>query len=169
VEGKRRFPVDHPIVTGEMIPTPHSSNVHSFGYDVEHAYLYVRFNAPAKDNVRTHSPGPIYRYHNVPARIFLAMIAAPSKGTFIWDSIRERGTLSGHKYDYALVGTTNGYVPRKATLRASGEWFVGREVLSDRNRTLVSSRPDQLVRPLMPFRPNDGTGGINRGTPRRGR
>src|SRR5690606_22503386 len=110
VEGKSRFPVDHPIVTGEMIDTPHSSNVHSFGYDVEHQYLYVRFNAPAHEGVRTHSAGPIYRYHNVPARIFLAMMSAPSKGTFIWDSIRERGTVSGHKYDYALVGITNGYV-----------------------------------------------------------
>jgi len=40
---EQRFGLDHPIVTGEMVDAHRSSNVHSFGYDIESAYLYIRY------------------------------------------------------------------------------------------------------------------------------
>lgn len=149
------FPPDHPIVTGDMVETPRSSNVYAFGYDLDTRSLYVRF----KDRIppggegdgyggRPHRPGSIYRYFNVPPAVFLGMLKASSRGKFIWDVIRVRGTVSGHNYDYALVGTQGGYVPRKAQYRPEGEAFMPREVLSDRGNTLRSSKGFEWVRKL---------------------
>lgn len=146
----RRFPKTHPIATGEMLAGFKSSNVYAFGYDQRNAFLYVRFKDREDDN-NLGGPGPIYLYRDVPPEIFLKMMAAPSKGTFIWDSIRYRGTVSGHRYDYALVGVQGGYVPRKAVLTARGEEYQPRMVKSlSANKWLRSRRGAQLVRPLRP-------------------
>ena len=164
VEGTtRRFPANHPMITGDMVSTPQSSNVYQFGYDLDSWYLYVRFKAPgAPGEERPNAPGPMYQYSNVPPRVFLAMLTAKSKGTFIWDRIRIRGTFSGHQYDYSLVGVTGGYVPRKATLTRHGEEFIPREMRGlETGQVLRSSRPRALVRPLV------STGEPKRGTPRR--
>lgn len=160
-----RLPKDHPAVTGDFIETPQSSNVHSFGFDHDSHTLFVRFKARAEgDGKRPHKPGAIYSYRNVPLSIFLRMLTAPSKGVFIWDNIRIRGTLSGHRYDYALVGVQDGYVPRKATLTPQGESYISRSVFTDQGRRLSSSLPDQLVRPLVPGRqPNSGRNGLSGG------
>ncbi len=120
----RRFPVNHPIVTKRMVLTPQSSNVFSYSYDVDTWTLYVRFQSHMVVGV----PGSLYGYSSVPPDVFLKMYAAPSKGTFIWDNIRIRGTVSGHRYDYQLVGIRNNYVPRKATMTAEGERYVQRTV-----------------------------------------
>jgi hypothetical protein len=77
------------------------------------------------------------------------MLKADSKGTFIWDNIRIRGTISGHHFDYQLVGVQASYVPRKATLTPRGEEYVSRSVFSDRGRQLKSALPQRLVRPLV--------------------
>ena len=59
----RNFPPDHPIVTGEMVDC-RSSNVHSYGYDIQVHTLYVRYlNQDENSNAR-HGPGPIYAYYN---------------------------------------------------------------------------------------------------------
>lgn len=171
----QRFAKSHPIVTGDMQTTPESSNVHSYGYDVDNWYLYVRFKAEAPrggGGVRPNSPGALYQYANVPPKVFISMLKASSKGTYIWDHIRIRGTLSGHRFDYQLVGVSGGYVPRKATLGAEGEWFLRREVRTTGGNTLRSSRANQLVRPLVSTgAPNRGNNGAppspNRGRPRR--
>ncbi len=156
----RRFPVDHPIVTGEMVRTPQSSNVYSYGYDIENALLYVRFKAPGKGRKRPDQPGPLYQYRNVPPEVFLKLHEAASKGAAVWDLLRIRGTLSGHQYDYALVGITGNYVPRKATLTPQGEVFLRRQVQTVGGKWLQSELPDQLVR-AFPLRPESGA-------PRRG-
>lgn len=169
--GTQRFPKNHPIVTGAMQSTPESSNVHSYGYDIDNWYLYVRFKAEARGGeARPNAPGALYQYANVPPRVFLGMLKASSKGTYIWDHIRIRGTLSGHRFDYQLVGISGGYVPRKATLGAGGEWYLQREVRTAGGGMARSSRPNALVRPLTGA-PNRGNNGRppppNRGTPRR--
>lgn len=164
--GKQDFPPDHPIVTGDMVETPMSSNVYAFGYDLESRSLYIRF----KDRVppgsgggygsgggRPHRPGPIYRYFNVPPAVFLGMLKASSRGTFIWDVIRVRGTVSGHNFDYALVGVQGGYVPRKAQNRPEGEAYMPREILTDRGNTLKSRLGFEWVRKLgRDGKPNTG-------------
>lgn len=161
-EGQRRkMRADDPAITGEFVETPDSSNVHSFAYDLDRHALYVRFKYWEPDmghDERPHVPGALYRYSNVPMSVFEAMMRAPSKGRFIWDNIRIRGTISGHRYDYALVGIQGGYVPRKATLTPRGEEYIGRSVFSNKGRRLSSRLGDRLVRPLQPVgrRPRNG-------------
>lgn len=161
IDGRnRRFPVTHPIVTGAYVPAD-SSNVHSFSYSYDKSRLYVRFHPSGAAN---RGKGSLYAYEHVPPRLFLLMLDAPSKGGFIWDWIRIRGTVSGHRFDYRLVAVTGEYVPRKATHTPEGEKFIGREMQftnlgSQERRTLRSTLPDTYV--------NRGT--PNRGTPNRGR
>lgn len=188
VDGQmEKLPPGHPLVTGEMIETPQSSNVYAFGFHNDTHSLFVRFkdHRPAAaggyriksvfsggsggeglpNRGRPHRPGPLYLYHNVPARLFLAFIDASSKGDWVWDNLRIRGTLSGHQYDYALVGVQGAYVPRKATLTPAGEEFLPRSIFTDKGRSLSSPLPQELIRPLIPLRslgrpPNDGRGGL---------
>lgn len=179
--GSRKLPPDHPLVTGQMVETPQSSNVFAFGYDIQTHSLFVRFKEGRHDGGsggggsgggggdggrRPHRPGPLYLYHNVPTELFLTLYEAPSKGIWVWDNLRIRGTLSGHRFDYALVGVQGGYVPRKATLSPAGEIFSPRTIFTDQGRQLSSSLPEILVRPLQPLGgnrpPNDGKGGMGR-------
>lgn len=163
-----------------MVETPQSSNVFSFGFDNQSHSLFVRFKDAPKDTGksaggfkitavhgasgagRPHQPGALYLYHNVPARLFLTFLDASSKGGWVWDKLRIRGTVSGHRFDYALVGVQGGYVPRKATLTPQGEAYIPRTIFTDKGNSLSSSLPEQLVRPLQPIGrpPNDGRGGL---------
>ena len=132
------------------ILTPQSSNVFSFTYDYATSTLFVTYKAPLlhTQNVRTgrgrlggrqqlrgklgatvagktDERGPLYAYYDVPARVFERMKLAQSKGKFVWNELRVRGTIYGHQYRYALVqgsvtiqGKVSGvYIPRKATPR----------------------------------------------------
>ena len=154
-----------------MVPAD-SSNVFAYGYDVNSWNLYVRFRAESTSNPlqKANAPGPLYQYSHVPPELFLKFLRAGSKGNWVWDNLRVRGTVSGHRYDYRLVGVTQGYVPRKAVLMPDGEYFIGRTVRTDQGRGLSSSRPDVMVRPLVsPGQPNRGTPRPpNRGGPNRG-
>ena len=82
---------------------------------------------------RSNSRGAQYAYwgarsnrHNKPMqRLYESMRAAVSKGKFVWDHLRVRGTVYGHQVNYALVqgavitggggGVSGVYIPRKAT------------------------------------------------------
>lgn len=173
----QRFGVDHPIVTGEMVDAT-SSNVHSFGYDIESAYLYVRFLGyvrGARDSAGhalRSGPGSLYRYRDVTPEEFLSLYAANSKGNWVWDHLRIRGTWSGHQKDYELVGVMGGYVPRKATVRIDPktgrlqEWFVQRRVRAIGGGWLTSQYPSEAAGEL-PWGEID-RGRPDRGTPDRG-
>lgn len=180
--GDRRFPPDHPIVTGDMVPAPGSSNVHSFGYDVDAAYLYVRFlgyrrgeRGPDGRAARG-GPGSLYRYASVTPEEFLTLLAAGSAGEWVWDHLRVRGTWSGHQKDYELVGIEGGYVPRKATVRrnfATGEleeWLVKRTIYTQEGNWLESQYEEERVGMPPWGMPDRGRpDGPDRGTPDRGR
>jgi len=143
----------------DMIPVNNSSNVHSFGYDAFQATLYVTYlgvvlrpskvklgsskasefkNSPLTQYIKVKKgahtgeragPGATYAYFGVPQSVFTRMRAAASKGIFIWDEIRVRGTIYGHRYRYRLATPgrarvpgamdpghdTISYVPRRAT------------------------------------------------------
>jgi len=168
----RGFALNHPIVTGEMVKAHRSSNVHSFGYDIESTYLYVRFLGTLQgtlgpDGPLRAGPGSLYRYRNVTPEEFLSLYAASSKGDWVWDNLRVRGTWSGHKKDYELVGVEGGYVPRKATVRRDPttnelqEWFIKRRVRGTDGNWLTSSMPTELAGEL-PW------GEVDRGQPDRG-
>lgn len=72
---------------------------------------------------RKNEPGPTYSYLDVPFRVYNQMREAQSKGKFVWDQLRVRGTVYGHQYQYKLVtgqvsiqpGVSGVYIPRKAT------------------------------------------------------
>lgn len=66
------------------------------------------------------SRGATYAYYDVPPEVFSRMKSAASKGKFVWDALRVRGTIYGHRYRYSLVSgmpTDEGhdYIPRRAT------------------------------------------------------
>lgn len=174
----QRFGVDHPIVTGAMVPATGSSNVHSFGYDIESNYLYVRYlgyvrGAKGPDGRPFRAgPGSLYRYRDVTPEEFLTLLAANSKGEWVWENLRVRGTWSGHQKDYELVGVIGNYVPRKATVRIDDrtgrlqEWFVQRRVRAIGGGWITSVLPSEEAGPL-PWGELD-RGSPDRGTPDRG-
>ncbi|MDE2103985.1 MAG: KTSC domain-containing protein [Patescibacteria group bacterium] len=130
------------------ILTPQSSNVFSFSYDYQISTLYVTYKAPELHagvrsvgqrgqlhglrgktiSGKTNQRGAMYAYLDVPARVFDRMQLAVSKGKFVWDELRVRGTVYGAKYRYmlvqgAVIAKAGGvYIPRKATKRG----FVSR-------------------------------------------
>lgn len=180
VPGLPGLPPDHPLVTGDMVPAPDSSNVHSVGYDASTGFLYVRFlDHRGKDTSRRE--GPLYQYRGVDPQEFLNLYryvtSTGRAGDWVWDNLRIRGTLSGHRKDFTLVGVTGGYVPRKATLVSTeeaakfglptaGEAYIQRKILTTTEGWLQSSKPNALVIPWHRGEPNRGkTGAPNTGLP----
>lgn len=136
---------------GQEILVTNSSNVFSFSYNPTSSTLYVTYLAPLLNargvsvgkrrkgrgtsreqligksgrtiSGKSKSRGPMYAYFDVPARVFQRMKLASSKGKFVWDELRKRGSMWGHKYRYSLVqgavvnqsGVSGVYIPRKAT------------------------------------------------------
>lgn len=143
---ERQYPLDDPIMTGEMIEVT-SSNVHSIGFgwnpdDPAHGTLRVRFLQKSRGGGK--SAGPLYYYHDVHPDVFQAFQIAQSKGKFVWDELRVRGTVSGHQYRYDLAGTgEDGYIPRQAGLKRNrqGEFYLQR-----RFQGRTSQLPEQQVR-----------------------
>lgn len=147
--GVRAMPADHPLVTGDMVPVE-SSNVHSVGYDLEHRLLYVRYLDAAG------RAGPLYGYHDVMPDEFLDFLDAPSKGRWVWDHLRERGTVAGYRKAYFLAGITRGYVPRHAVLAQAAGGLA--EVYRPRTafvggRWRESRLPLRVVRTLQVVKP----------------
>ena len=102
-----------------------SSNVHSFAWEGPPATgnLLVRFKN------KQGGSGALYRYHGTPHALYDGMAKASSKGQFVWNSLRIRGSVSGHQFPYSLIHTGDTkYVPRQAGLRRgyTGEHFMKR-------------------------------------------
>ena len=183
----RRYPRNHPIVTGEMIPAT-SSNVHSFGFQwnfasPEDGTLLVRYLGKRPRGERS-GPGPIYEYLKVHPDVFSRMLIANSKGSFVWDELRIRGTISGHQYAYRLagLGMLSRYVPRIAARVGTQEMFLPRHIkaiaaggeMAVSNlrgaRVMTSSLPKQeMGRALRGKNFTAGGAMPNRGKPNRGR
>ena len=165
--GIRRYADDDPILTGEMIEVA-SSNVHSIGYiwneqNPHEGTLQVRFLQAIPGRRGATRPGPLYYYHRVNPQLFEAFQRAQSKGVFVWDKLRIRGTVSGHRYHYELKGISGGYMPRQAVRYGGNEYFVRRQktvrMRDGSRKTIQSQLEDRKVRSIEPIR----------GFPRRGR
>ncbi len=179
--GGRNYSANDPIVTGEMIRVT-SSNVYAIGFDrdpggAQSGMLKVQFKHKQQKSGKktTDSAGATYAYYHVPTAVFQMFREAASKGKFVWDKLRVRGTISGHRFDYALIGISQSYVPRKATVVGNEEWYLQRSFTSG-TQVLRSNMGDERVRTM--GRPNNGEpsppnrgrpSGPNRGTPNRGR
>lgn len=111
-----------------------SSNVYAIGYSIDNGTMRVQFLGGYGKDHRS-GPGAMYDYYNVPKRHWDAFQAASSKGKWVWDNLRVRGTIAGHRYDYRLVSgedigvqvhrgkiITKQYIPRlaKTSIRTSG-------------------------------------------------
>lgn len=147
------FRPDDPIVTGEMIRVQ-SSNVHSIGFDwndktPEKGTLKVAYLDHVKGSSVRSGKGPTYYYYDVHPRVFLEFQKAASKGKFVWDRLRVRGTVSGHQYRYGLAAISKtGYVPRQATRIDDEEYFFGRTVKGRNGKEYRSALADRFVRKL---------------------
>ena len=155
------YPRNHPVLSGRFVRVPNSSNVYEFGYDIDNHYLYVRYQEPHEHGTKA-GPGPLYRYTAVQPYQFITLYNAGSKGIWVWDNLRIRGTISGHQHGWELVGVMEGQmVPRRATVKAimgqtrtgrpkklgMQEWFVLRQVQTPDAR-LLRSRPEAPAGPI---------------------
>jgi len=71
-----------------MTRTPvSSSNLSSIGYDDSSGTLEIAFKT-----------GGVYQYHNIPGSIYLALMAAPSHGTYFDRNIKRGG------YSFTKIG-----------------------------------------------------------------
>lgn len=173
IGGQRvNIPDTDPLLTGDMILVK-SSNVHSIGYiwngrDPQRGTLKVRFLAK-HTGAPSSGRGALYYYHDCPPQMFLAFHRAASKGKWVWDHLRIRGTVSGHQRPYELASlSSDGYVPRKAVRLGDEEWYLRRTVTGQDGNTYRSRLGDQLVR--RDGRPDNGRPGRpDNGRPSNGR
>lgn len=99
-----------------------SSNVFAIQYVIEDKTLNVEY----KD-------ASVYEYFPVAMEIAEDFITAPSKGKWVWDHLRVRGTVFGFKVPYRLVSYPHGYhkVVGKANRRPKGGRRTGGFVKTD--------------------------------------
>jgi hypothetical protein len=143
---------DDPLYRGQMIAVQ-SSNVHSIGYQYNDASpskgtLIVRY---LHGKTGQKKAGPQYEYYNIHPAVFDTFRNSASKGGFVWDRLRVRGTVSGHRKQYRLTGIVNGYIPRQAKRYGNNEYFVQRSMNATSTKTgetrkFQSSLPDRPVR-----------------------
>lgn len=66
-------------VEGIPIQSVISSNVAGIGYNAAEMLLYIVFHGDV-----------IYKYYEVPEDVWTLFTTAPSKGKYVWQSIRDR-------------------------------------------------------------------------------
>jgi hypothetical protein len=173
------FRTDDPIVTGVMIPV-RSSNVHSIGFRMDYnnpatrSELIVRYLQSDKTGrSRAKVPGPTYAYRGVHPDLFQSFRIANSKGRFVWDELRIRGTVVGHQYAYTLERMAQGYVPRRAALVNGQQWLLQRtktaHYADGRSEQVRSIHPNQRIGSYRPSSNRPNRGNPDRGRPNRGR
>lgn len=159
-----RYKTDDPAVTGVMVPVT-SSNVHSIGFQ-------FNLKAPAKSTLlvrylqgqkNSKTMGPLYGYADVHPKLFEQFLKAASKGKFVWDELRIRGTIAGHQYRYTLLQSVGGNVPRRAIL-VNGIQILQRRVRRAKDGRVGVSKLQTEVKG--PYRPKSNR--PNRGNPDRG-
>src|SRR5262245_43553637 len=70
-----------------------SSNVSAAQYNPEDHYLQVGYKN-----------GGWYGYHDVSAQEASSFYSSGSKGNWVWDNLRVRGTVFGYRKPYAFIG-----------------------------------------------------------------
>jgi hypothetical protein len=163
-----RYYIDDPAITGKMQPV-RSSNVHSIGFQMNlqnpmRSTLFVKY-LQTYGNKGVKGSGPTYGYKNVPPQVFQSFLAANSKGKFVWDQLRIRGTVAGAQYEYYLDSISRGYVPRRAVIENGIQILKRRKRQEAKSgRTVISQLRERVIGP---YRPPRGSP-VNRGNPDRG-
>jgi hypothetical protein len=173
---------DDPVLTGVMQRVA-SSNVYAIGFQFNpdyplHSRLIVRYKQKDRGGSGRMRSGPTYEYLNVHPDFFGDLVDAASKGRWIWDQLRIRGSIAGHQYQYNIIGVGQGYLPRRAVVQGGTERLLQRtrtQIFADgRRERITSALPNQTLGRYSPtaHRPNVGNpdrGAPNRGAPFRGR
>jgi hypothetical protein len=89
-ESKPYDPIESFIHRGEIMYVYHlSSNVGSIQYSKEDEQMTIQYKW-----------GGVYLYNNISPTEAYSMVVAASKGIWVWDNLRVRGTKKGHKKPY---------------------------------------------------------------------
>lgn len=155
------------MLQAQMYPVT-SSNVHSIGMRIDEpedrkGTLLIRYLGQGANGQRA-GLGSLYEYYDVPTELFREFLSASSKGVFVWDHIRVRGTIAGHRYSYELVGIANGYVPRQVAIKQgqAGQWYIKRkftDVQLNQGKLVKTQLQSQLPERLVTLRgPNPQRG-----------
>ena len=115
--------------SGEWFDGFASSNVRAFQYDGQDERLVIEY----KD-------GSFYAYHPVRFDMAVALYDAPSKGTWVWDHLRVRGTVFGYQVPYELFSGSSA---------ASRDWMRTEETRRKHGHIPPSGR-DWSGRPIRP-------------------
>ena len=88
---------------GEWIQTTHSSNVAEIHYDIDSGALQIRFKN-----------GGLYQYEDVSIREAESFARASSRGKWVWDNLRKRGTVFGYNraHPYTFLSGMSDYQPQ---------------------------------------------------------
>jgi hypothetical protein len=97
------------------------------------------------------------------------MTIANSKGIFVWDELRIRGSIAGSQYRYSLLSVVGDNVPRRATIE-NGIQILRRRTKQALNgsRSVSSRLGDQVVGRYRPTSRRPNRGNPNRQRPNRG-
>ena len=170
-----KYDIRDPEITGVMQPVT-SSNVHSIGFQMNlknplASTLLVRYLQGTSGSSKTKTAGPMYGYSGVHPKLFRQFIIANSKGKFVWDELRIRGTVAGAQYKYTLLQVTGGNVPRRALLVNGIQYLKRRVKQTEDGKTMRSKLGHERLGPYRPSsnRPNRGNPDIGNHRPNRGR
>jgi hypothetical protein len=171
---------DDPAITGQMMRVT-SSNVYAIGFEFNfdeplRSKLIVRYQQNNRRGGGGKVGGPTYEYFDVHPDWFADLVAAGSKGSWVWDHLRIRGTVAGHQYRYNLSRIAQGYLPRQAQVYAGIQRFVRRTrtfVQGGRTQSITSPLPDRVLGRYSPPRGSAANVGnrdraVDRGVPNRG-
>jgi hypothetical protein len=109
-------PEERFIYEGEWTSNFTSSNVSAYHYDLRGEYD----NAPNTLVIEFHD-GSFYSYHPVPESLARSLYNAGSKGTWVWDNLRVRGTVFGFQIPYFFMSGRSRAVRLWMTTQASRE------------------------------------------------
>ena len=87
--------------------SPHSSNVEAMQYEVAEKRLTVAYNGGNRNGTVGY-----YQYEDVSEDEAEAAFAAASKGIWVWDNLRVRGTRCEHHKDYVFLAAVSSWHPK---------------------------------------------------------
>ena len=167
---------DDSALTGMMVRVT-SSNVYAIGFEFNFDYplkskLIVRYKQKDRRGGGGSVGGPTYEYFGIHPDWFEDLREAGSRGRWIWDHLRIRGTVAGHQVQYSLMRAAQGYLPRRAMVHRGMQRFIKRErtaLYSDgRTEILRSPLPNAVVGRYSPTAHRPNVGNMDRGRLERG-
>lgn len=93
----QQSPMARYLYLGEVQQVTGSSNVASYFYTINDQSLHIKFLDGGE-----YGYGSSVRRESITPAMAMSLYRAKSKGVWIWDNLRIRGTRLGHRVDYAI-------------------------------------------------------------------